>query len=74
MDDADAFFDDRRSQPLDDSPERAALIRESKGLVDKLICTASIHRSRVVADRSATGQSPPNWKTTMLVLLDSIRS
>jgi len=52
------------------SPERKALIGEAAGLVDK----AYLHR----VDTSfpgwsptdpATGQSPPNWKTTMLVLL-----
>jgi antibiotic biosynthesis monooxygenase (ABM) superfamily enzyme len=52
------------------SRERTKLIREAAGLVEK----AFLHR----VDASfpgwsptdpATGQSPPNWKTTMLVLL-----
>jgi antibiotic biosynthesis monooxygenase (ABM) superfamily enzyme len=52
------------------SPERSALIRESTGLVDK----AYLHRVDAAfpgwsPTDPTTGESPPNWKTTMLVLL-----
>lgn len=52
------------------SPERRALIGEAAGLVDK----AYLHKVRASfpgwsPTDPATGQSPPNWKTTMLVLL-----
>jgi antibiotic biosynthesis monooxygenase (ABM) superfamily enzyme len=52
------------------SPERTKLIREAAGLVEK----AYLHRVDAAfpgwsPTDPATGQSPPNWKTTMLVLL-----
>lgn len=52
------------------SPERTKLIREASGLVAK----AFLHRVNAsfpgwAPTDPATGQSPPNWKTTMLVLL-----
>jgi uncharacterized protein len=52
------------------SPERRSLIGEAAGLVDK----AYLHRVRASfpgwsPTDPATGESPPNWKTTMLVLL-----
>ena len=52
------------------SRERRALIGEAAGLVDK----AYLHKVRASfpgwsPTDAATGQSPPNWKTTMLVLL-----
>jgi antibiotic biosynthesis monooxygenase (ABM) superfamily enzyme len=52
------------------SPQREALIAEAAGLVDN----AYMHHVRAAfpgwsPTDPATGQSPPNWKTTMLVLL-----
>lgn len=52
------------------SPERRALIGEAAGLVDK----AYLHKVRASfpgwsPTDPATGQAPPNWKTSMLVLL-----
>jgi uncharacterized protein len=52
------------------SPERTALIREGNALVEK----AFLHRVDTsfpgwAPTDPATGQNPPNWKTTMLVLL-----
>lgn len=53
-----------------DSPERAALVKEAEELVERAIQ----HRVRTsfpgwAPTDAATGQAPPDWKTTMLVLL-----
>lgn len=52
------------------SPERAALLKESKEMVDYA------HLQKLVGSfpgwvpqDAATGEAPPNWKTSMLVLL-----
>jgi uncharacterized protein len=52
------------------SPERAALLKEAAALVKSVVS----HQVRTsfpgwTPTDAASGQSPPNWKTTMLVLL-----
>jgi hypothetical protein len=52
------------------SPQRAALLKESEGLVDRVVVQhVDTSFPGWVPPDPATGKSPPDWKTAMLVTL-----